>query len=124
MPKSRAPGSTDVIVDVAAVERPHGTKMEDWQLGGLVSPDGRRAERWFHDPILHWALRQAPSTVENRPRAPYADVPRLTLTVFRELHEFTKALQLRKGELLTFEGLVFGASIAVMKGTASCTGTI
>ena len=32
-PKSRTPGSTDVIVDVAAVERPHGTKMEDWQLG-------------------------------------------------------------------------------------------
>jgi len=38
---SRTPGSTDVIVDVAAMERPHGTKMEDRQLGGLVSPGGR-----------------------------------------------------------------------------------
>jgi hypothetical protein len=35
--------------------------------------------------------------------------------VFREVHEFTKTLQLRKGELLTFEGLMFGARIALIK---------
>ena len=40
----------------------------------------------------------------------------------REVREFMKALQLRKGELPRFEGLVFGARIALMKGTACCTG--
>jgi len=48
---SRSPGSTDVIVDVAAVERPHGTKMEDWQLGGLVSPDGSAGGLAVHEAL-------------------------------------------------------------------------
>jgi hypothetical protein len=54
MPKSKTPGSTDVIVDVAAMERPHGAKMEDWQLGGLVSPDGSVGGL-----VVHEALQQS-----------------------------------------------------------------
>jgi len=52
---SRTPGSTDVIiVDVAAMERSHGTKMEDWQLGGWVSLDG--SARGL---VAHEALQQS-----------------------------------------------------------------
>ena len=42
----------------------------------------------------------------------------------REVHEFTKASQHREGELLTFEGLIFGARIVLMKGTVYCTRTM
>jgi hypothetical protein len=51
---SRIPGSTDVIVDVTAMERPHGAKMEDWQLGGLASPDGSAGGL-----VVHEALQQS-----------------------------------------------------------------
>src|ERR1017187_1851337 len=36
------------------MERPHGTKMEDWQLGGLVSPDGSAGGL-----VAHEALQQS-----------------------------------------------------------------
>ena len=36
------------------MERPHGTKMEDWQLGGLVSPDGSAGGL-----LVHEALQQS-----------------------------------------------------------------
>ena len=36
------------------MERPHGTKMEDRQLGGLVSPDGSAG-----GPAVHEALQQS-----------------------------------------------------------------
>ena len=51
---STTPGSTNVIVDVAAMERPHGAKMEDRQLGGLVSPDGSAGGH-----VVHEALQQS-----------------------------------------------------------------
>ena len=51
---SRTPCSTDVIVDVAAMERPQGTKMDDWQLGGVVSPDGSAGGL-----VVHEALQQS-----------------------------------------------------------------
>jgi hypothetical protein len=51
---STTPGSTDVIVNVAAMERPRGTKMEDRQLEGLVSPDGSAGGL-----VVHEALQQS-----------------------------------------------------------------
>src|SRR5208282_4671304 len=48
---SRTPGSTDVIVDFAAMERPHGTKMEDWQLEDLVCPDGGAGGLAVHEAL-------------------------------------------------------------------------
>jgi hypothetical protein len=36
------------------MERPHGTKVEDWQLGGSVSPDGSAGGL-----VVHEALQQS-----------------------------------------------------------------
>jgi len=41
------------------MERPHGTKMQDWQLGGLVSPDGSAGGLAVHEALQQSINRYA-----------------------------------------------------------------
>jgi hypothetical protein len=73
---SRTPGSTDIIVDVAAMERPHGTKMQDWQFGGLVSPHGSAGGL-----VVHEALQQS----INRYTLPLRFLPDSRFSLWRDV---------------------------------------
>ena len=75
-------GSTDVIVDVAAMERPHGTKMEDWQLGDLVSPDASAGGT-----VVHEALQQS----INRYALPLGFLPDSSFGLWRDVETHAKS---------------------------------
>ena len=58
------------------MERPQGTKMEDWQLGGLVSPNGSADGL-----VVHEALQQS----INRDALPLRFLPDLRFGLWRDV---------------------------------------